>query len=49
MVQDEASCVVFGMPRAAIQRGAAERVLSPAAIVDALKALHRQRQRSEPR
>jgi two-component system, chemotaxis family, protein-glutamate methylesterase/glutaminase len=46
MVQDEASCVVFGMPRAAIQRGAAQRVLSPAGIVDALKSLHRERKRS---
>jgi two-component system chemotaxis response regulator CheB len=47
MVQDEASCVVFGMPRAAIQRGAAQRVLSPAGIVDALKSLHRERERSK--
>jgi two-component system, chemotaxis family, protein-glutamate methylesterase/glutaminase len=47
MVQDEASCVVFGMPRAAIQLGAAERVLSPAGLIDALKALHRERQRPE--
>ena len=47
MVQDEASCVVFGMPRAAIQRGAAQRVLSPAGIVDALKNLHRERKRSK--
>jgi two-component system chemotaxis response regulator CheB len=47
MVQDEASCVVFGMPRAAIQRGAAQRVLSPAGIVDALKSLHRERKRSK--
>lgn len=49
IVQDEASCVVFGMPRAAIQLGAAERVLSPAGIIEALKTLHRERQRSEPR
>jgi hypothetical protein len=37
------------MPRAAIQVGAAERVLSPAGIIEALKTLHRDRQRSEPR
>jgi len=37
LAQDEASCVVFGMPREAIERGAAERVVSlsamPAAIL----------------
>jgi two-component system chemotaxis response regulator CheB len=46
MVQDEASCVVFGMPRAAIELGGAERVLPPAGIVDALKNLDRERRRS---
>lgn len=34
--QDEASCVVFGMPREAIARGAAHEVLPPAAIASAL-------------
>jgi two-component system chemotaxis response regulator CheB len=29
MAQDEASCVVYGMPREAVQLGAAERVLRP--------------------
>lgn len=42
-VQNEASCVVFGMPRAAIELGAAERVLSPAGLIESLIALHRQR------
>jgi two-component system chemotaxis response regulator CheB len=38
LVQDEASSVVFGMPRAAIQRGAAQEVLSLHAIIDAILA-----------
>jgi two-component system chemotaxis response regulator CheB len=45
MVQSEESCVVFGMPRAAIELGAAQRVLSPAQIVEALRTLHRERLR----
>jgi two-component system chemotaxis response regulator CheB len=40
IAQDEDSCVVFGMPRAAIELGAADRVLSlkdiPQALIDAL-------------
>ncbi len=36
MVQDEATSVVFGMPRAAIERGAAEFVLPPRALAAAL-------------
>jgi len=34
--QDESSCIVFGMPREAIERGAADEVLSPQAIAEAL-------------
>lgn len=34
--QDEASCIVFGMPREAIAAGATDAVLSPSAIADAL-------------
>ena len=35
-VQNEASCIVFGMPREAILQGAADEVLSPAEIAVAL-------------
>lgn len=35
-VQDEASCIVFGMPREAILQGAADEVLPPAEIAAAL-------------
>lgn len=38
IAQDEASCVVFGMPREAIRQGAVDRVLSLAAIPHALLA-----------
>jgi two-component system chemotaxis response regulator CheB len=43
MVQDEASCVVFGMPKAAIDLGAVQHVLPPARILRHLLALHRLR------
>lgn len=39
LVQDEASCVVFGMPRAAIAAGAAHEVLPLAGIAQRLKEL----------
>jgi two-component system chemotaxis response regulator CheB len=39
IAQDEASCVVFGMPRAAIERGAAQEVLDLDAIAAALGAV----------
>ena len=37
-VQDEASCIVFGMPREAILHGAADEVLPLLDIADALLA-----------
>jgi two-component system, chemotaxis family, protein-glutamate methylesterase/glutaminase len=40
MVQDEASCVVFGMPRAAISLDAAQSVLSPSRLIKKVVALH---------
>jgi len=36
IAQDEASCVVFGMPREAILRGAAEEILSLSKIPTAI-------------
>lgn len=36
IAQDEKSCVVFGMPKAAIEKGAIELVLNPDQIVDLL-------------
>jgi two-component system chemotaxis response regulator CheB len=45
IAQDEATCVVFGMPREAIRLGAADRVvpllLVPAAICSVLNAASR--------
>jgi two-component system, chemotaxis family, protein-glutamate methylesterase/glutaminase len=37
IAQDEASCVVFGMPREAILRGAAEEILSLSKIPSAIR------------
>lgn len=37
IAQDEASCVVFGMPRAAIERGAVDEVLPLGAICEAVR------------
>jgi two-component system chemotaxis response regulator CheB len=38
LAQDEASCVVFGMPKEAIRLGAVDRVLALSAMPDALLA-----------
>ena len=39
MVQDEMSCTVFGMPKAAIDLGAVDEVLSPRGLIDRLLSL----------
>jgi two-component system chemotaxis response regulator CheB len=41
IAQDEASCVVFGMPREAILRGAATYVLAPASIAQVIGSVRR--------
>ncbi|XXX81692.1 chemotaxis-specific protein-glutamate methyltransferase CheB [Sorangium sp. So ce134] len=46
LVQDESSSVVFGMPREAIARGAAQHILSAGAIGPTLLALSRSRRES---
>lgn len=47
IAQDEASCVVYGMPREAVELGAAERVLPLADIGPALAALAQSSRRDE--
>jgi two-component system chemotaxis response regulator CheB len=42
IAQDEASSVVFGMPRAAIERGAVDEVLPLGAIAEAVRRRARQ-------
>jgi two-component system chemotaxis response regulator CheB len=46
MAQNEESSPIFGMPRAAIELGAAQQVLSPTGIIRSLNALHVERVRS---
>jgi two-component system chemotaxis response regulator CheB len=41
IAQSEASCVVYGMPKAAIERGIASEVLEPAEIAAVLRRLDR--------
>ena len=38
IAQSEESCVVYGMPRAAVERGYATRVISLAALANTLQA-----------
>jgi len=46
IAQDEESCSIFGMPRAAIEIRAAQQVLPPLGIIRSLNALHVERVRS---
>ena len=46
LAQDEESSAIFGMPRAAIELGAAQQVLPPNGIIRSLNALHVERVRS---
>jgi two-component system, chemotaxis family, protein-glutamate methylesterase/glutaminase len=47
LAQDEASCVVYGMPREAVERGAAESVLPLEELASAALGLARRRGRGE--
>ena len=50
IAQDEKSCVVFGMPKAAIERGLVDRVMPPEKIASVLKyydGRHRSEQEKE--
>jgi len=40
IVQDESTCVVFGMPREAIEIGAAQHIVPLGRIADAVLRLH---------
>ena len=48
MVQDEASCAVFGMPRAAIGLAAAQSVLAPSGLIRRLQAIHDAKRPASP-
>jgi two-component system chemotaxis response regulator CheB len=45
IAQDEQSCVVFGMPKAAIDRGLVDRVMSPDKVASVLKYFDGQRKK----
>ena len=46
IIQDEASCLIWGMPKAAAQLGAARQTLPPARISAALSRMAGQRRAS---
>lgn len=48
IVQDEASCVVFGMPRAVIEMGHADQIVPLDALADLLNETVRERARKSP-
>jgi len=48
IAQEESSCVVYGMPKAAVQLGAASKVLAPGAIAAELAAFVAKRQAALP-
>ncbi len=45
LVQEQSSCVVFGMPRAVIERGLADEILSPASVARRISEIARKRDR----
>ena len=49
IAQDEASCVVFGMPREAIQRGAVDEVQPLTRIPDSIQTALSKRAKTEQR
>jgi two-component system chemotaxis response regulator CheB len=47
LAQDEETCVVFGMPREAVRRGAVDRSMSPASMAELLRRMSEQPARRE--
>ena len=47
LAQDEETCVVFGMPREAVRRGAVDRSMSPASMAELLRRMAEQPTRRE--
>jgi two-component system chemotaxis response regulator CheB len=46
IAQDEASCVVFGMPKEAIERGAADKIVALSGIAQAIMTAQLDRHRA---
>ena len=47
LAQDEETCVVFGMPREAVRRGAVDRSMSPASMAELLRRMAERSARRE--